>query len=1113
MKILKLIIASTLLASPRLVQNRSNNAALPTVFYIDGVNGRNSYNGTKEKPYQTIAKALETAGDLELHLMGDYKYQVASTYSSTFGKGHDNISIIGEDGAYPKFTIGNDSSGYLGTNLTLDKITYVSGLNSNLNSTTYCLYACGNDLTFGRDCKVDNETFNLAEKYESGIEYGRNFGIFAGCDGVGGKGTKSGGQYVKGPATKGQLKNNSNTLTFLSGDFGKILLSNRVADTGTDKNHFKPKVIIGGSAYVSYVGGANDWFNYIDSEITVKDDARVYRIVGGILGYKYTSGVDEKVYIYNGKSTINIEGGYVKNIIGGSMGRMSAFVKHNGNTEINVSGGYVESLIGGSAAGNTFGDIHINVTGGTFGDISDSVKFGVTDSRGDLYATNHEAGFYCGGAGTSSLIRTTKSTTEEIFSNLGGCYKENDILDQSKKVMAMGNTYGNIYANITGGTFNCNIYGGGMGVDHSKTNPEGHENDLFNVAQVSQGVTLNISGCKVTGNIYGGGFGIKDDSGNPDDYYRIAMVAGTIKLTIGNSIEAKNNKDLETDYDTIIKGTIYGGGVNPKVTSLGAKDPVIVLNIINTYVEDPDGDIAVHGGSENASVDGNILIDIKGSYINDNIYLGSGKGDINGSINIDVLDSTIIGNMTLGSSKGDIDGDVTVLIEGLSVVEDIKIGSDEGTITGKVDVTISSTSVTKDIDIRGNNDIEVVINKGTTIGGTINDDTNGSDLIISDDTQIGGETLYVESFIRAKGNYTNARLEARHIHGPAEAKVTYKWYKLKDETKTLVQSGEQNYIEHLTSEDTGTYQCVATYVNEKGETVNVFSNKALFQEKSDVQGVSVSFDSLPIFNFYVECSSDFNENSKAIIKVGDRTEEKTGVESDAYDYKTYKFSMELRPYEMADEIRIEIESEGVNTKYSVKQYCKQVLEINNGSVSDEFKSLIRAFLNFGASSQEYFDYASYNLANGYLTEEEKILSSSISEEYNKLNIDNSSTDIKAYSATVEILSSVTIRIYFVTLPQGSIDGYKAYINGEEISEENIQYKNSRYYVEITGVSVRDFDKAYTVRLEKDDQYVSVTYSVLTYCYSKQNSSNPTLKNVALSLYDYYQAVQSYLATR
>lgn len=1143
MKNFAFLMLSALAVTSTIVPYKANDTKVaPRVVYVDSENGNDNNDGSEGKPVQGLDGALKKSGDLEIHLLGSGKYSSTNAGSSSlFGDGHDNVTIIGEEGKYPTIAIGGvDGNAYIGTNLSLNKVK----ISNSKPRSRYTLYACGNDLTIGDDCLTDNKEFLKPDGFDTGIEYGLDFQIFAGCNGgSGSQAKKVGDVYVAGPPQTGKLESNGNTLTFLSGDFGKITLSSRVTDTGKNDNHFKPKLVFGGTAYASYIGAANDWFNYIDADITIKDEARVHRIVGGVAGYKYTASVSGKPYIYSGKTTINVEGGYVKNIIGGSMGRMSAYVRQEADTEINVSDGYIESLIGGSAAGNTYGNITVNVSGGTFGDFSKEpatkdIIFGVQGSNTDI---NHDAGFYCGGAGISSMIHTVWSDPSgndlksELFSDRDGCYKENDILDPSKQVMAIGNVYGSIKANITGGTFNCNIHGGGKGFDYSKYILEdAKKNLLFNVAQVAHGVDLTVSGCTVNGNIYGGGAGIPGPDKDDPNYSRIAMVAGTINLHIGNKEAAKNDGKLQTDYSTVIRGTVFGGGVNPKITSQSKVTPAIVLSIENTYieyakyatsdnqdeVEEIEGTkrISVHGGSENASVDGPVAIDIKGSYISDDIYLGSGQGSINGSINIDVLDSQIDGNLTLGSINGDINGDVTVLVEGLSVIQDINIGSDKGVINGKVEVTISSTSVSNNVNVGTeddsfNNDIEVTINKGTTIGGTVNDNTGAADLDlkIEEGTQIEGQMLYVKSFVRAKGNYTNAKLEANLNKMPKDTTVTYQWFKIVGNTSEIVEGATNQCIEHLTSKDVGSYYCVASYTI-GNVTENITSNTARFAEKSDVKAAQVGFDSTPYITFYADLSTDYNPSEKATVTIGEETFSVEGTSTEVLGYTTYKFVVRLAPYQMSSDVVLNIESEGLNSKYSVKQYCKEVYDSNNSSA--ELKNLVKALLNYGAAAQEYFDYAKYNLANSYLNEADKVLSTtSISESYKHQVIDDKSDDIKAYSATIEILTETTMRIYFVEKDGGSFDGYKAYVNGNPLSDSAIKEKDGRHYVEITGIHPQEFNDVYTVKLAKSEtEYVSVEYSVLTYCYSKQNSTNESLRDFALSLFDYYMAVQTYQAS-
>ena len=148
MRSAKFIIAAVLAATSSLVPHRANeNAAPARVYYFDSARGNDSNSGSESAPFKTLekVKSLPKGGDLELHLMGSGTYKVNSGSSTMFADGFDNVLLIGEEGMFPKFSTGDSyNNGYIGTNLTLDGISY-----SNPSSVKprHMLFACGNDLT------------------------------------------------------------------------------------------------------------------------------------------------------------------------------------------------------------------------------------------------------------------------------------------------------------------------------------------------------------------------------------------------------------------------------------------------------------------------------------------------------------------------------------------------------------------------------------------------------------------------------------------------------------------------------------------------------------------------------------------------------------------------------------------------------------------------------------------------------------------------------------------------------------------------------------------------------------------------------------------------------
>ena len=180
----------------------------------------------------------------------------------------------------------------------------------------------------------------------------------------------------------------------------------------------------------------------------------------------------------------------------------------------------------------------------------------LTINGGTFYCKN---GIFGGGRGTDYFFHENK---------YGGAnysdYKE------------LGQTYGNVALNITGGTFYCPIFGGGYGVAYAKEKNKTTPEILSNMARLFGKSTISIEGGTFYDNVYGGGdmaqtedteLSISDYAdirgsvfaggngrekidgavGNPE---YIGRVTGSTSLTFsGSSTQAPS-----------IYGDIYGGG-------------------------------------------------------------------------------------------------------------------------------------------------------------------------------------------------------------------------------------------------------------------------------------------------------------------------------------------------------------------------------------------------------------------------------------------------------------------------------------------------------------------------------------------------------------------------
>lgn len=259
----------------------------------------------------------------------------------------------------------------------------------------------------------------------------------------------------------------------------------------------------------------------------------------------------------------------------------------------------------------------------------------LTINGGTFYCKN---GIFGGGRGTDYFF-STKKYGGKNYSD----YKE------------LGQTYGNVALNITGGTFYCPIFGGGYGVAYAKegeTNPAKIE-ILSDMARLFGKSTISIEGGTFYDNVYGGGdmaqtedteLSISDDAdirgsvfaggngrekivkANDENWHPeyIGRVTGSTSLTFsGSSAQAPS-----------IYGDIYGGG---NLAQVGEKKSEKDTNGENTNGEDTNKSsttINIYG----ANFAGEIFGGGKGKITDDKGNPLASKdftfADVNGNTNI-----------------------------------------------------------------------------------------------------------------------------------------------------------------------------------------------------------------------------------------------------------------------------------------------------------------------------------------------------------------------------------------------------------------------------------------------------------------------------------------------
>ena len=257
-------------------------------------------------------------------------------------------------------------------------------------------------------------------------------------------------------------------------------------------------------------------------------------------------------------------------------------------------------------------DVVPSVAGGNvYGKVGQIVS-SLTIKGGTFYCKN---GIFAGGRGTDEFYSNKKIRSKDY--NYG-------IADgKHKNYNALGQTYGDVELIINGGTFNCDIFGGGYGVADAKLYNTNTYATLSNMARVYGKTTVVIDGnTEIKGSVYGGGD-------------MAAVENGTLDAT-----------DLKIMGNVVVNGNVFASGNGRTKNDTQNPDLVgFVKGNANLYITDTPriyGDI--YGGGAYGSNEGNTSVIADGGYFYRNVY-GGGQGDLDSDTR-----ATIKGNASVTMS-------------------------------------------------------------------------------------------------------------------------------------------------------------------------------------------------------------------------------------------------------------------------------------------------------------------------------------------------------------------------------------------------------------------------------------------------------------------------------
>lgn len=249
--------------------------------------------------------------------------------------------------------------------------------------------------------------------------------------------------------------------------------------------------------------------------------------------------------------------------------------------------------------------------GNVYGNTKDAAV-SLTINGGTFHCKN---GIFAGGRGTDRY------------------YSSNPYSGNASDYTALGQTYGNVKLNITGGIFHCPIFGGGYGVADAKLIGSSTITTLSDMARIYGKSNVTINGGRFYKNIYGGGDMAVVDNGKED----------ATNVVIGDGAD--------------IRGSVFAGG-NGR-----AKRPTNLTYQENDgYTQTPNS-VGLVKGNTNVIFTGSTLIAPK---IYGDIYGGGSLAQVKGNTNVNIYAAHFAGQV-FGGGKGNI----TVLTDSTLTYADV----------------------------------------------------------------------------------------------------------------------------------------------------------------------------------------------------------------------------------------------------------------------------------------------------------------------------------------------------------------------------------------------------------------------------------------------------------
>ncbi len=276
-------------------------------------------------------------------------------------------------------------------------------------------------------------------------------------------------------------------------------------------------------------------------------------------------------------------------------------------------------------------------------------------------------------------------------------------------------------------------------------------------------------------------------------------------------------------------------------------------------------------------------------------------------------------------------------------------------------------------------------------------------------------------------------------------------------------------------------------------------------------------DDMISMKFYAQISAETaaNPEAYAVLTAGNRTERYKLSELTANSDGLYEFTIKLRSIDLASDITMAIEIDGVPGEQeftaTARDYIEDLMAVTDLAY---VKDICVAILNYGAAAQTYFaeknkdDTIKATLANAGLTDEQKALVGSVSKDTLKnyeMSITGEATDVVFNAATLVLDSTVSVKIFF-TAPEGAA----VTLNGTEVTPVKA---GSEYYITIADLLPQELDTAHTIVVTTGTATKTLTLSTLSTIYqlliASDEQVSASFKDLGRAIYLYNLAADAY----